>query len=70
MIVRFVQEFPGQESQTVELPPHMIDNIAKSGELPPFYEAYLAITDALSRKCSDDEVTKSAKLVALLGGNR
>ena len=48
----------------------MIDNIAKSGELPPFYEAYLAITDALSRKCSDDEVTKSAKLVALLGGNR
>jgi len=69
-MVRFVQEFPEQESQTVELPLHMIDNIAKSGKLPPFYEAYLAITDALSRKCSADEVTKSAKMVALLGGNR
>ena len=69
-MVRFVQKFPGQESQTVELPLHMIDNIAKSGKLPPFYEAYLAITDALSRKCSDDEVTKWAKMVSLLGGNR
>ena len=69
-MVRFVQEFPKQESQTVELPLHMIDNIAKSGKLPPFYEAYLAITDALSRKCFDDEVTKWAKMVALLGGNR
>jgi len=68
--MRFVREFPGQESQKVELPPHMVDNIVKAGKLPPFYEAYVEISDALSRKASDDEVTKWAKTVALLGGNR